>query len=588
MPRSKAPHISTAYDSHYQRMRRRLLASGPRCAHCKRRRAQTADHQPPISRHVHRSGTGCCVLLPSCFDCMRLQAGALGGPRQPAPPVIIPDPDPEGFDVDSEVWDRAGWLDDLRDIPADGWWPRLMTVPHPDAIGSWGPEFAAWVLERHALTLYWWQLLVATRLLEYNADGGLCWPEAFLSVARQSGKSVLVAMLCDWRRHQHTRFGEDQLVMHTADTLQHAQDVQAICYPRARADGDLVRLAAGAVGIYGDGGSWLVRSQTSVVGSSVSLAVVDEAHGVKLPTVTQNLAPTMLERKDTQLLLVSTAHTLCTELMPMWRIDALAELAEPAATLMLEWSATPTLAVDDPIGWRQSSPHWSPKRARDIARAARQAVALPEGHEVRYGFDCQYRNRWPASGTRGAGERLLEPDLWARCGRRTITPSGAGWCAVEDNRGNGAAVAFAAVDTDGVFEIDGMAFDTWDESLRWARKFIDASPGSRVVVGASMVEFVPRDFPGRVQMRRAGSTETRRALPLLRSLVAEGRIVHENTPDLDEQINDARVQRRRRRADAGARATLGPAAGGIVGVVAGPRAVVGDRPLIKAIDDDMP
>jgi hypothetical protein len=506
-----------------------------------------------LSRHIHRDGTGCCVLVPSCYDCMRLQAGALGGPRQPPPDVIVVEPDPDGFDVDAEVWDRP-WLDRLREVPADGWWPRLMTVPHPDAVGSYGDGFAGWVLGRHGITLHWWQWLVAVRLLEHDVAGALVWSEVFLSVARQSGKSVLVAMLCDWRRHQSMRFGEDQLVMHTADTLQHAQDVQEICYPQARADGDLVRLAAGAVGIYGVGGSWLVRSQTSVVGSSVSLAVVDEAHGVKVPTVTQNLSPTMLERKQTQLLLVSTAHTLCTELMPMYRVDALAELGEPASMLMLEWSASPMLALDDPVGFRQPSPHWSAKREKDIARAARQAVGLPEGHEVRFGFDCQYRNRWPVSGSRGVGVRLLDDGLWAKCGRRMITPVGPGWCAVEDNRGKGAAVAFATQDAAGVFEVDGGAFESWAEALRWARKFVDASPGSRMAVGASMLEQVPRDFPNRAAVRRAGSTETRRGLSLLRSLVADGRVVHEYTPDLDEQLGDARV----RQTDGGLSLVPGP------------------------------
>ena len=132
-------------------------------------------------------------------------------------------------------------------------------------------------------------------------------------------------MLCDWRMHQAGRFGERQVVMHTADTLQHAQDLQAICYPRAVERGERVRLAAGTVGIYTpDGlGEWVVRSQASVLSSSVSLAVADEAHGVKVRTITQNLEPTLLERVNSQLLLISTAHTECTELMPMYRVDAL-------------------------------------------------------------------------------------------------------------------------------------------------------------------------------------------------------------------------------------------------------------------------
>ena len=39
-----------------------------------------------------------------------------------------------------ERW-RVPWLKGLRRPPADATWPRLMTVPHPRAVGSLGPEF---------------------------------------------------------------------------------------------------------------------------------------------------------------------------------------------------------------------------------------------------------------------------------------------------------------------------------------------------------------------------------------------------------------------------------------------------------------
>jgi hypothetical protein len=47
-------------------------------------------------------------------------------------------------------------------------------------------------------------------------------------------------------------------------------------------------------------------------------------------------------------------------------------------------------------------------------------------------------------------------------------------------------------------------------------------------------------MPGRMQ--RAGSIETRRGAAVLRSMIADGRIVHDRTPDLDAQIASARVR----------------------------------------------
>ena len=40
------------------------------------------------------------------------------------------------------AWNTA-WLADLVDPPAGCVWPRLMTAPHPAAVGSYGDEVAA-------------------------------------------------------------------------------------------------------------------------------------------------------------------------------------------------------------------------------------------------------------------------------------------------------------------------------------------------------------------------------------------------------------------------------------------------------------
>ena len=455
-------------------------------------------------------------------------------------PEVVVDLDPDGFDVDHRVWDRAGWLDELREIPVDGWWPRLMTVPHPRAIGSLGDEFCAWVQAEHGHRPRWWQRLVAARMLEHDADGWLVWPEIYLSVARQSGKSWLVSWLCDWRSEQAARFGEPQLVMHTADTILHAFEVQALCRDRAYRHGWEVRLAQGSQAIFKGSvdGKWLIRSQGTVQGSAVSLAVVDEAQGVKVETVTERLEPTMLERSQTQMLLVSTAMASCTELMPMRRTDALTGLVDPTGLLMLEWSASPELALGDPVSHRQASPYWHKGREDKITRAAQAALAMPEGHEVRRGFCCQYRNEWPRSDSRGPGEPLLPRGAWARA-VGSVDPVGGGWCAVEDFAGP-PAVAFAIGDGDGCFELDAAWADSRTDALGRAQLALDKYRGSKLIVGANMRTEESGKLPANVRL--AGGRETRRALSLLRSLVAEGKVRHQGTFDLDEQIEAARVR----------------------------------------------
>lgn len=71
----------SSYGRDYQRERAKLLQSRHVCELalvCKGLGiAVSADHQPPLSLHDHRPGSGCCVLIPACLDCQRVQGGQL-------------------------------------------------------------------------------------------------------------------------------------------------------------------------------------------------------------------------------------------------------------------------------------------------------------------------------------------------------------------------------------------------------------------------------------------------------------------------------------------------------------------------------
>ena len=207
MPRRGSP-----YGPEYERFRRAMLTRGDVCVHCLARGvrvlAAEPDHQPPLTRHAHVEGSGCCILVPSCSPCQRRQGIDLanetraGRAQQVAGLVRDPSPEPVGFDAADAVWDAAGWLDDLRDVPADATWPRLMTVPHPQAVGSLGLEFIAWAEGRERRRFRWWQRLVSLRLLEVDGDGLLLWDALILTLARQLGKSWWLRELMLWRIHQ--------------------------------------------------------------------------------------------------------------------------------------------------------------------------------------------------------------------------------------------------------------------------------------------------------------------------------------------------------------------------------------------------
>jgi hypothetical protein len=66
------------YGHRYKKVRASLL--GQPCTLmlvCDGDPADSADHSPPLSRHEHHEGSGCCQILPACMRCQGEQAKML-------------------------------------------------------------------------------------------------------------------------------------------------------------------------------------------------------------------------------------------------------------------------------------------------------------------------------------------------------------------------------------------------------------------------------------------------------------------------------------------------------------------------------
>ena len=461
--------------------------------------------------------------------------------------------DAVGWPVDADVWD-VPWLEELRDVPPDATWPRLMTVPHPDAVGSYGEDVAAHALACRGVHLRWWQRLAAARLGEHDRDGVLVWGDCGVTVARQVGKSTLLRERNMWRLDTGgDRWGEPQLLVHTGKDLPVCVEIQRPARRWAAAErfADVykVRNANGQEQIerLADGSRWLVRAKDNTFGLSAAQADVDEAWSVPAELIEEGVVPTMPELVSPQLVCWSTAHRKATGLMVNRRNGAIADLSDTAGVLWLEWSTSPLLDDGDETGWRQASPHWHERRRALIAR--RYASALkgeatddPDELDPLEAFRTQWLNRWPRRRRRtGHGEPLLPDGAWSTCEGSLASTVEAGVVALEENRGEGAAAAFVATDGAGRFEVDGRACDSWSDAIALAAGFVTSRPGSVVLVGARMNNQLPEGFPGRTNARRAGSTETGRGLVLLRNLVGEHRVMHDATTHLDDQLTRARV-----------------------------------------------
>lgn len=532
---------ATPYGHRYRQDREKVLRHGARCHSCGAP-ATEADHIPPVSMHKHREGSGCCQLLPACGPCQRSQGGQIADHTPRDEITVDVEAGIVGRNLMDPVW-RVPWLVDLLDtMPESATWPRFMTVPHPDAVGSYGVEALEW-LAANGMKMRWWQALAIVRQLEHNAAGELVWLEVLPTTSRQSGKSVLLRAGAAWRLHQTERFGEVQLIMHTAKDLQIAREVRREAKQWANARGYPTREQNGSEEITepSTGSRWLVRGKNSTYGYSNSYALADEAWGLPVAVIDDGLQPTMLERVSPQLVLASTAHRKATPLFPERRAQALQELDAPSSTLLLEWSAPRSADYTDLAAWRQASPHWSAGRQRllesRIARVVAGESLDPDEDDPVESFRCQYLNHWPARVVNTPGESLVDMPAWMRA-RGTVSADAKLFAAIEDWFGKGCAVAVVARDGE-LFEIDAWTVDSWEQAVADVAAVYAGREHGRLLLGPSMWD---RIGGSQVSARCVTSSDTRSGLALLRQLFAAGRVIHDTTPELDTQLQTAKVR----------------------------------------------
>lgn len=518
-----------------------VLAGGVRCARC------GEPIRPGDSWDLgHVDGDPTRYAGPEHQRCNRATSG-----RRPWQPQVELEPERPGLPASDPRW-RVPWLASLRKVPPDAVWPRLMTVPHSRAVGSLGPEFIRFAEKRTGLPLRWWQRLVATRLLEVDAEGRLVWESMVLSMARQLGKSWLLRELCLWRINQGKRFGEPQDVMHTGKDLAICKEVQRPLrnWAKGNAGAYRVREVNGQeeIELLADGSRWMLRAKEAVYGYAVSCGFVDEAWKVRASSVEEGLAPTMAERNEPQLWLVSTAHRLATSLMLGRRKVALAQLEEGAGDLLIEWSAPAGAGLDDLAAWRLASPHWTAQRERMIRRQ-REAISSgeiedPEEPDPIQSFRSQWLNQWPTKKSEppGAVQDLLPPGLWADLTLSALWSEEPLFVALEDDFGKGAAVAAVACLPDGRLEVDGWLREDWDSAIADAERLAGMRRIRELHVGASLLDRVP--LGGALpRARPALGVQTRTGLALLRDLAAGGQLVHDRTTtELDRALAQAQVR----------------------------------------------
>jgi hypothetical protein len=332
--------------------------------------------------------------------------------------------------------------------------------------------------------------------------------------SRQSGKTAVIRTAAASRAHHAELFGEPQEVLHVSRRVTNASKTIRQSWRWAETHGLPHTGSSGRERItWPDESYWLVSSDESVWGETASLAFLDEAWDLAPAVLDQAVMPTLVERAQPQVWLLSASNPKATALVPEQRAKAIQ--GEPR-TLLLEWSPAPGDDLLDPAVWRACSPHWSLQRL-EMMEAAKSSP----------GFAEQWLNRWPTFSGEQAGEW---PPGWADCPKVSGGPPAGLTGALEsslDRSRYGVAVA----------RLTGLNVEVWAAtfpSLEQAQAQLRFWGASTVLTGASM------DVGGPWRTELAGMKETRQATPALADMVRRGRVAHNH--DLDVGLEAAGAQ----------------------------------------------
>lgn len=412
--------------------------------------------------------------------------------------------------------------------------PRIETSRHSRCQGSHGADAVAWLKDTFGMVLRPWQAHALERALEYDADRKLIWQTVIVTVSRQSGKSWLARGLAMWRLHHADLFGEEQLLLHVANKTTTAMEVMrpAGMWAEEMYGRGAVRWGNTSPGITLPNGSrWLIHAanESAGVGYSVSMAFVDEAWGIRKPEIVEgSIAPTMAEREQPQLWLVSTAGDGASDLLIRYRERAINTMSDPTNILILEWSAPQDADPDDETTWRWASPEWSDKRA-NFLRSQHSTINRAE-------WRTQYLNQWAAR-----VDHWLTDDAWNETRRPELElPDDQTWIVAVESEFDWSshAVAVAGKNADGVTVIR--------LTLHSTLKSVDDRLAELRTTHPNMQLRITPGYRDRIADQHytlVGRTEAVSCTANLLSLFEARKLAHNGDPILLEQFYRSRIAR---------------------------------------------
>lgn len=377
-----------------------------------------------------------------------------------------------------------------------------------------------------------WQTYAADRILEHDVDGRNRWRTLLLTVGRQNGKTFLLRALTVWWLTSRAAEHGPQAVVHAANTRSLAVDQWATVVRtfEEHLPGAIERVTRGSGRerlTLVDGSTYQPTASTDAVhGLSVDLFLVDEVWDIRPTVLDDGILPTTMARPDPLVAMFSTAGDENSVAMRAWRERGLVDIdrGEASSHLFLEWSAPDSADPDDPDTWAYANP--------GMGRTIRpESLQQASKNPNRAAFYRAHLNRWVRS-----EKSWLPLGLWEKLETSDpgdLDPARPAVVAIEQDRGGGAfAIVTASPLESGRVYVETSAATT--EPDLWAQLEGHLDAGRTVLVPPLFPDRCP--FPIRETMKVAGDRELRAWSTLVEQAVTTGRVCHDGSALLTEQL----------------------------------------------------
>jgi phage terminase large subunit-like protein len=391
-----------------------------------------------------------------------------------------------------------------------------------------------WAREHLGLDLFPWQQRALEQAFAHREDGSFVHSRSITSTARQNGKTTMLAALVGWALTELPRiWGRPVRVLNVAHELALATEVW-----EALSDTMELWAESGIAKVtwaYGrnkvemaDKSRWVVKAATGKKhGGTYDLIIADELWALSEPAVFGALLPSQIAVPSPHFFATSTAGDEGSRVMLRMREQALAliDKGEQGTLSLCEWSLPPDVNPWDQTNWGWANPAM-PMTIN--LQGLHDAAASPD----KTSFLRAHCNLWVS-----AANAWIAPGVWARL--ETDDPVPAGGVLAVDSSVDETRYVGALVASDGENIVASVGLVAEHTADLWAEveAAMTADPALQLAVTPSLELMLPEKWRKRTIVWGYG--ELLKATPLVRNLIAEGRLRHRGEQMLAEHVNRA-------------------------------------------------